>query len=542
MKINYHNWFYEFQKYLKGKKDYNDTNWVDIGKRYQRLEDLHSTLLNEQPYNVVGNRYGFEKLLELITKSNYQYEDIDASLVKTYKQSLRRSMSEMMVNTHAVIFHAKNLKDKNIYNEKFTSNYIVDIPYDQLHFGPRDEFIRQKLQKMHDSVNKQFIPLDEFTSNPYTKILDFTCLCTINGKICHECSIGFDDHGLLFKFNYGGVFGAEVIIYKLDNTDVIKRSIVKSNLILGIGTLPEYANRIGIVDFFVQGLERFTLSYPAFCQFDENGNSTFIIQDVAKKLLVDTSSGNEIYDVIIYLPKYLCNVTGLFPAINYLNMTKISDIYTDFGNPITTIDNHQILGKSPAKNTTASYPVCTPPICLDRDYSISFDTIWKCLHLRDQLYSLKVIMNDIAHNVNHKTYTTYEAFQELQTQFNYLLNKLNPILNTMIQGATILGMEEIPEITEFANFTKDIQSICDLNEENWEIYMDYITEPLYDDYYEQFVEHITHPFVYHKSLNAFAEMSDTDLFNTFDEIKTKNMANEKAGHTYLYSQICHRPC
>lgn len=515
--MNYHNWFYEFQKYIKGIDDYNDTNWVDIGKRYQRLLDLNSTLLNEQPYNVVGNRTGFEKLLELLTKSNYQYKDIDASLVKTYKQSLRRAMSEMLVNTHAVIFHAKNLKDKNIRNEKFTSNYIVDIPYDQLHFGERDEFIRQKLQKMHDSVNKQFIPVEEFTSNPFTKILDFTCICTINGKICHECSIGFDDHGLLFKFNYGGVFSAEVIIYKLDHTDVITRTISKSDLASGIGTFPEYANRIGIVDLFIPELERSSLSIPAFCQIDQDGKIQFILQEVTKNVI--TKALDKIYNVRIYLPKHLCNVKGVFPAINYMNMAKLSDIYTDLENPITTIDENRILGKSTTHNTTATYPVCTPPICLDRDYSISFNTVWQCLQLRNNLSSLKTsVLNEILDDISNGI-STYESFKQVQKKFKYLRDTLNSFLMLMVGGATILGMEDIPEILEFTKFVQNIQSICELDQ-NWNRFEAYLPDELYGDYYEMFVQHITSPFINHESLSPFANVSVSDISHAFDAMST----------------------
>lgn len=59
MIMNYNQWFYEQHKYLlgnrNGKISYNDTKWIDINTRYKRLIELKQSLLDGQPYGVIGN-------------------------------------------------------------------------------------------------------------------------------------------------------------------------------------------------------------------------------------------------------------------------------------------------------------------------------------------------------------------------------------------------------------------------------------------------------------------------------------------------------
>lgn len=160
MKMNYNNWFDEQYGYQtgnrKGKVTYNDTKFVDINKRYKALVDAESELLNEQPFGVVGNDYGFDKLLDLMGRSNYTFEDINESLIDTYKVSLKNAMGSMLVNTQAVMFATSNVNKSNVASDKFTHYYIIDAPFNQLHFGDRDEFIRQKLRKMHSVDSESY--------------------------------------------------------------------------------------------------------------------------------------------------------------------------------------------------------------------------------------------------------------------------------------------------------------------------------------------------------------------------------------------------
>ena len=81
MIMNYDNWFYNQHKYTTGsrdgKKSFNDTKWINMNKRYETLVELESELLNEQPFAVMGNNNGFDRLINLITKTNYTYENIN---------------------------------------------------------------------------------------------------------------------------------------------------------------------------------------------------------------------------------------------------------------------------------------------------------------------------------------------------------------------------------------------------------------------------------------------------------------------------------
>jgi hypothetical protein len=61
-KMNYPEWFYNQYRYLKGnkgKESFNDTKWIRFIDQYKRLNDLNSDLLKQQPFGVVGNKYGF---------------------------------------------------------------------------------------------------------------------------------------------------------------------------------------------------------------------------------------------------------------------------------------------------------------------------------------------------------------------------------------------------------------------------------------------------------------------------------------------------
>ena len=206
MIMNYNKWFYEQHRYLTGirdgKESYNDTKAIDVGERYKTLIDMSSQLLSEQPFGVVGNNAGFDRLIDLMSRSNYTFEDINQSLIETYDISLKNAMSSMLVNTHAVMFHCNNMDRDHVYMDKSAHYYMIDVPFNQLHFGDRDEFIRQKLCKMHTTENEYFIPINEFVMSDISDILGFTILCTVNGFICNDCMIAIDDKGFKFKIGW----------------------------------------------------------------------------------------------------------------------------------------------------------------------------------------------------------------------------------------------------------------------------------------------------------------------------------------------------
>ena len=117
MKNNYDKWFYDQYKYLsgnrKGKISFNDTKWIDLISRYKSLMDLQSSLPQQQPFGVMGNEYAFDQLIQLLSRSNYTFEDLNESLINTYKYSLKNCMGYNNVNTHVVIFKTKNTDRKN---------------------------------------------------------------------------------------------------------------------------------------------------------------------------------------------------------------------------------------------------------------------------------------------------------------------------------------------------------------------------------------------------------------------------------------------
>ena len=240
MRINYNGWFYQQHRYLTGSRNgipsYNDTKWNNIRERLQTLTDLQSTLIREQPYGVVSNRYGFDQLIGLLDRSDYTFSDVDATLVDTYKMSLKNAMSNMVVNTHVVIGHEKstNLKT-DPSNYKY---YLVDIPYQQMHFGERDEMIRQQLQNMFKRAEGNYVNVNAFVNDEICGLLDFGLMCTANGLICNDWDVALDDNGLHFRIAWTHPEDAEFIVYKFDkcmmkmiDTTV---DIVRGGLITGI--------------------------------------------------------------------------------------------------------------------------------------------------------------------------------------------------------------------------------------------------------------------------------------------------------------------
>ena len=105
--MNYNAWFNKYHSYLtgirNGTRTFNDTKWKTINDRYTQLTETFSTLLDEQPYNVIGNYTGYQQYFDLMTQSNYTFEDIDQSLIEAYRATLQNAMGNMMVNTHAVV-------------------------------------------------------------------------------------------------------------------------------------------------------------------------------------------------------------------------------------------------------------------------------------------------------------------------------------------------------------------------------------------------------------------------------------------------------
>ena len=124
--------------------------------------------------------------------------------------------------------------DSNVSVDKFTHYYIIDAPFNQMHFGDRDEFIRKQLTKMHNVARGNYVPIEDFLSKEISDILGFTILCTVNGFICNDCMIAMDDKG--FKFKIGWLYSSDVefIIYKLDESMVYKCTVDAGHITSGI--------------------------------------------------------------------------------------------------------------------------------------------------------------------------------------------------------------------------------------------------------------------------------------------------------------------
>ena len=127
-------------------------------------------------------------------------------------------MSDMLVNTRAVMFHCNTNDQDKVTPDRFTHYRIISVPFDQLHFGSRDEFIRQRLHMMHTAANDYYVPMTKFLTSEVTDILGFTIICTVNGYICNDCMVAIDDKGFKFKIGWLYSSDAEFIIYKLDES------------------------------------------------------------------------------------------------------------------------------------------------------------------------------------------------------------------------------------------------------------------------------------------------------------------------------------
>lgn len=400
MRANYNQWFHEYNKYLtatRGDKiDYLDTKWVDINHRMKVLKDLNSDLILEQPFGIVGNNKGFSHLIDLLAKSNYTFDDIDEALSDSYKKTLQASMSNMLVNTHALMFHCTSFDDKYVSYDTVSGYYIIDVPFNQLHFGDRDEFIRQKLQEMYATSKGNYIPLQRFVSPEISSLLGFSLLCSVNGYICNDWMVAIDDKG--FKFKVMWIYTAsnnennslDFGIYKLDTIRVHSVS-VPTNLVLsrktitldslGIKNVYESDENKCIVDIYSPKHLRTSKVLPNFGTMSADGlNIVKLQQQTATEL--EKYSVNEV-NLIIYELKYFHEVPNIYPATNYYNVLDNRRVYTEDSSGVVDYTEFNIVSQSTViPNRT---PICTPPIVVDKDSSSTFNLIESCVTLDKNL-------------------------------------------------------------------------------------------------------------------------------------------------------------
>ena len=336
MKMPFHEWFYRTHAYLQnsgknGLVDYNDTKQVPMSDRFNKLVELESELFAEQPFGVIANRRGFNKLIDLLEKSNYTFEDINDSLVDAYKHSLTNAMSSMLVNTHAVMFKCMNTDRRYVATDRFSGYYIVDVPFNQLHFGDRDEFIRQQLQKMHTEENDKYIPLTEFVTSPYTDLLGFTLMCCVNGKICNDCLVALDDKGFKFKINWPYDYKqCYFVIYKFDSSKVYVTKTTYEDLLNSLSipvSIPDAFGQSCIVNLYDENFSKTNPSVPNFGTLSSNSLRLINLQ---QKTLNDFERlrTNDV-TVVIYALKYFHEVPNLYPAVNYYDIIDSRRVYDE---------------------------------------------------------------------------------------------------------------------------------------------------------------------------------------------------------------------
>ena len=508
--MNYNDWFHEQHHYGTGNRDgktsFNDTKWVDINKRLKTLIDTGSDLLNEQPFGVVGNKNGFDKLIDLLTRSNYTFEDVDQSLIDTYKVSLKNSMSRMIVNTHTVLFRCTNMDKHVVSMDKFTHYYIIDIPFNQLHFGDRDEFIRQKLHKMHNVASDNYVHMNEFISSEITSILGFTMLCTVNGFICNDCQVAIDDKG--FKFKIGWLYSSDVefIIYKLDESFVSK-CVIDSMYIKHNTTIPYsvlkldknvmYGKRC-MLNIYDPNFIKTVHSVPNFGTFTEQG---LVINNLQQKTVNDVENNmSKNVHVVVYVFKYFHEIPNVYPAINYYDIMDTRRVFTDEHDNVTDVKENMIVSNS--TSNINNLEICTPPIVLDRSVNMSFNTILSCINLHDRLMSFEKVFHTIGQELQ-KELDNGMFVTNVVTPINEMYDSLNKCYMDYLEGAILTSLVPDASIERFDELLTMLNRMRFSTVEQSQLYT---IDEFFGDNFKAFVNTITSPF----RNNALSNFTDLD--------------------------------
>ena len=502
MKMPFHEWFYRTHAYLQnsgkdGFVDYNDTKQVPMSDRFNRLVELGSELFAEQPYGVISNRRGFNKLIDLLETSNYTFEDINDSLIDAYQHSLTNAMSRMLVNTHAVMFKCKNTDKRYVSSDRLSRYYIVDAPFNQLHFGDRDEFIRQQLQKMHTEENDQYIPLTDFVTSPYTDLLGFTLMICVNGKICNDCMVAIDDKGFKFKVNWPYDYKeCYFIIYKLDSSKVYITKTTYDDLISDTSKIqincPDANNQCCIVNLYDANYSRTNPTVPNFGILTKNALRLMNIQD--KTLLDFERLRTKEISVVIYALKYFHEIPNLYPAVNYYDIIDTRRIYDETGATVLEDGKKSIVYGSSTTEIN-DLEICTPPIVLDRNATTSFSTIVNCIKLRDNIVDNYENMKRIGTRLISGG-VTENVLTELKNTMRLIQNKMKPCYKTYVEGALLTSLVDSERLESFEKFMTNVDNFINLSTpENLSQYTDFNVFPeLYNAEFISFADYISKPF------------------------------------------------
>ena len=534
--MNYNEWFHKYHAYLKGTRknvtSYNDTKWNTISERYDTLIDLMSGLLDDQPFNVVGNYTGFQQLTELMERSNYAYDDIDRSLANTYRMTLQNAMSRMLVNTHCVIANYRFDDKRHVSHDKYGHYYIVDVPFDQLHFGERDEFVRQKLHAFYETESTYFMPSDRFLSNEISKILGFTVICCTNGFMSDDWSVGISEQG--FRFKIGWKYSSDVTftIYKLDESSVM-------DIVIPINKMKRYAASgfIPISEFDKYGLSGYSRDQlknwtcvlqisdessiknlqiaPNFGTFVQGGLSLKNLQNKTKKDLNTYNAQN--VKIRVYVVKYLRELPGVFPAVNYFDMMDTKYVYTEDGSHVSSANGSRVLLQD--IHSDEKLPICTPPISLTdwQPNYYAYNTIVKASRIPTELENMIPDINALLNAAN----TKHPELEPGETEEDYfqtnVLDASREIYNRLIRIESIYTesaiLTSLIPMKLIQKFDESVQQFLNLSgtrpeyiyiqsklfelliEDNFRAFIKKMCKPLYQAPFSTFgrINHIVEP-------------------------------------------------
>ena len=550
MRANYNQWFHEYNKYLTATRgdnvDHLDTKWVDINHRMKVLKDLNSDLILEQPFGIVGNNMGFSHLIDLLAKSNYTFDDIDESLADSYKKTLQSSMSNMLVNTHALMFHCTSFDDKYVSYDTVSGYYIIDVPFNQLHFGDRDEFIRQKLQEMYATSKGNYIPLQRFISPEISSLLGFSLLCSVNGYICNDWMVAIDDKG--FKFKIMWIYTAsnnennslDFGIYKLDtirvhSVSVPTKMVQSRNIIpleeLGIKNIYESDENKCIIDIYSPNHLRTSKVLPNFGIMSKDGlNIVKLQQQTAtelEKYSVDT------VNLIIYELKYFHEVPNIYPATNYYNVLDNRRVYTEDSSGVVDYTELKVVSQSNViPNKT---PICTPPIVIDKDTSSTFNLIERCVTLDKELMYYENIFLKVGKALEQSDdYLKANYKTEVIGNLRSVQLIMTSLYQTYLKGAMLTSLVPNKLIRRFKEVIDNIEAM--LNNKDPMLALKYDMDIYHYgkgniSNYKQFVTEITTPFKV-DSLSIFGE-SNKLVKNFFTKESTKRFTRPIAEQCFI---------
>lgn len=522
MIMNYNKWFFNQHQYLKNTRDgnqgFNDTKWVNINKRYKTLVDMESSLLIEQPLLIHGNNTGFDKLIDLLGRSNYTFEDLDESMKDTYRVSLQNAMSRNLVNTHAVMFHCNNMTKSNVTSENFTHYRIIDAPFNQLHFGHRDEFIRQKLHEMHNTESGYYIDISRFNSLPISEILGFSIICTVNGYFCNDCKVAVDDKGFKFKVGWPYASDVDFIVYKLDHSKMYQSEVsvnnISNNTVIPYSVLGIPNVTIGtkcILNIYDKRFTKTSPSVPNFGIFEADGLKVVNLQQTTVDAMNNFRS--ETMSIDIYALKYFHEIPNLYPAINYYDIMDSRVVYDERYENIKTPKGNRVVSSSNNRN---SLEVCTPPITLDRDVSYSFDIIQTCLTMYDTLMSYNNLMFDVGQLLLNGTYADF--VQNYKQRLKNMYGAILALYNKYQQGAIITSLVSTEQIDLFGSLVSKVKKLSELSD--WSKAQSYAFDELYESNYRTTVTAITEPF-HNTALSAFSDIGSVSKNFFTDDNSTR---------------------